>query len=187
MRIFLAVPVPSAVAGELLEEQERLRGILPGARWTDINAFHLTLKFLGEVSPGRIDAVEAVSRQAVEKQRPFRVELKGIGAFPSSRAPKTLWAGVSDGKEELTRLAESLDMGFLPLGFAREERRYRPHVTLGRLNASLFRREMIEVPASFGGFEAKELNIMQSELRPRGPKYTILRRCPFKENECLRA
>ncbi len=187
MRIFLAVSVPPVASGVLSEAQRRLKEFLPGARWTGIDAFHITLRFLGEVQPGRLAEVDSAARKAAENERPFRVELKGLGVFPYSRGPRIVWAGISEGKSALVRLAENLETNLTALGFPRERRPYRPHVTLGRFKDGSPGAVKSDASASFGGFEANELNVMQSELRPQGPLYTVLRRCPFKEHECPRA
>src|SRR5689334_10965597 len=100
MRIFLALSVTPEVAGALQKGQQRLEKFAPNARWTGLDSFHITLSFLGEVSPERLAAVERAALKTTEGQKSFRVELKDVGAFSSARADRVIWSGVSEGKAE---------------------------------------------------------------------------------------
>lgn len=145
--------------------------------WVAAENLHVTLKFLGGVDEGRLADVGAALERAASVPA-FEVAVQGLGAFPSLNRPRVLWAGTS-GSSAFTRLAESVDRGLVALGFAPEERGFTPHVTLGRVREP--RRDpglagALEAAASrpFGALRVDRVSLMQSDLSPRGARYTEL-------------
>jgi 2'-5' RNA ligase len=128
MRLFVAIPMPDAVAEGLL----RLLGGVPGARWQSREQLHLTLRFIGEVD-GReaAGAAEALAAVAVPK---LTLELKDVGEFGGNK-PRALWAGVAP-NEELMHLQRKIETALQRMGLAPEPRKYTPHVTLARLKGT---------------------------------------------------
>ncbi|MBD2868923.1 RNA 2',3'-cyclic phosphodiesterase [Paenibacillus arenilitoris] len=131
MRLFVAVPIPADIAGELKEWTDRARSRLPFRKWTHPQDYHITLQFLGDTSASAVGALHEALRGV--RGGPFPLRLDGAGTFGSPpAAPRVLWAAVIGGRDALTALHLSVAQATLPLGFAKEERPYSPHVTLAR-------------------------------------------------------
>ncbi len=129
-RLFVAVPMPEEIA----EELDRLCEGLPGVRWTDLDDFHLTLRFIGEVDQATFcDIGEALMSVSLP---PFELRLRGIGHFPPRGEPHTLWAGVED-PEPVRRLRRAVERALEEAGIEPERRKFVPHVTLGRVKEPL--------------------------------------------------
>ncbi len=137
-RLFVAVPLPPAAVADCEAFIDGIRaqplGRVP--RWVDVPNLHLTVRFLGATPVGRVDAVVAAVDAAVTDVEAFDVELAGAGAFPNPYKPRTLWLGIRHGAEELGAIARALDVALAPLGWPPEDRPYRPHLTVARLDAA---------------------------------------------------
>jgi 2'-5' RNA ligase len=126
MRLFVAVEIPELQKGLL----QILCGGVPGARWTEPDSFHLTLRFIGEVDGGEAEEIDVALADI--QADPFPVTLAGVGQFNTRGVPRTLWAGVEEATD-LRRLARKADRAVVQAGLPAEERSFTPHVTLARL------------------------------------------------------
>ena len=172
MRLFFAIELPSDVQRAL----GRLKpsDATPDYRWVDPALLHLTLAFLGEQPPEKLDLLQRTGTSAASASSPFVLRLGEAGFFGSRRTPRVLWVDISGEVEALLSLQRRLDKALRDTGFPLEERAFRPHITLAR------RRETARGGAPAGwpiaveraSFEARELTLMQSHLSPRGPTYT---------------
>lgn len=184
MRAFIAIELAEDMRAALAQKQERLRAVCAHnqeIRWTRPEGWHLTLKFLGELSVERAQEVIAAlhTLRGLEK---FAVEVKGFGFFPDARRPRVLWAGI-EAPPALAELAERIEAAVQKLGFSREERPFRPHLTLARfrtprpeptLEAAL--REANSL--SLGHSEVSEFFLFESRLRPGGAEYRKVAQFP---------
>jgi RNA 2',3'-cyclic 3'-phosphodiesterase len=164
------------VLGEVIE---RLRPAARDVAWVAPGNLHLTLKFLGSVPEARIDAVAGALREASGDASPFEARLRGLGAFPSARRPRVVWAGVTEGAADMIELARRVDAALAALGFPRDERPFSPHVTLGRVREpgrSPALTEALDSAATreFGRMRVPSASLMRSELGPGGARYTEL-------------
>ncbi len=126
VRLFVALPLP-----ELVRQQLALTaGGLPGARWTPVENFHLTLRFVGDVDHGTADDLVAALDQVVVPR--FTLTLAGVDHFKTGDKPRTLWVGV-DREPALARLHDKVEAACVRAGLPAESRRYMPHVTLAQL------------------------------------------------------
>lgn len=126
IRLFVALELPDAVRAELCT----LCADVPGARWTDPEQMHLTVRFIGEVEEHVFEEVlDALGTVRVD---PFDLELRGVGHFPPRGQPRVLWAGL-DASPQLQLLRQRVDRALSRVGVPGEGRNFAPHVTLGRL------------------------------------------------------
>jgi len=188
VRLFVAVELPALVRRDLGALVERLRHTRADVKWVEQENMHLTLKFLGEVESDRLAPVQDALRQAAGRVAPFRFTLGALGAFPSPRNPRVIWVGVCQGQPQLASLAAEVERQLLPLGFAKEERPFTAHLTLGRLRspspkgstgprdlcAALAAESVPPHTVAVDGFV-----LFQSVLRGRGPVYTPLSAFPL--------
>jgi 2'-5' RNA ligase len=125
LRLFVGIGFPP----ELKLRLSLLCGGIAGARWVDPGNFHLTLRFIGEVSENiAADIDEALLRL---KARPFSVQLAGVGVFGGEKL-RQLWAGV-EREPALSALQGKIELALIRAGLPPEPRKYVPHVTLARL------------------------------------------------------
>ena len=138
---------------------------------------HLTLKFLGEIPPHKVDEVaELVKEISFE---PFEFKVEEVGVFPNHRRPATIWAGISEGVSEVTRVFEELDIKLGKHGFERERRKFHPHLTIARVRSGKNRDQLVEElmrleTKEFGEITADRVVFKKSVLTPSGPIYTTL-------------
>jgi 2'-5' RNA ligase len=174
VRCFVAVDLSAEVRAAVTAVQARVRAAAPRAdvRWLDPHAFHLTLKFLGNVPDARVPAVSAALDGAVSEP-PLRLEARGLGAFPSLRRPRVLWAGIAGGAARLVALAGDIERALAALGFPPEDRPFRAHLTIGRVRsprdaAALATALEAEAATTLGAWTAGEVVLYQSRLKPTG-------------------
>jgi 2'-5' RNA ligase len=127
-RLFTALEIPRNAAMSL----SLLRGGLPGARWIDVENYHITLRFIGDIDGRTAD--EVVNRLDRIDRPEFDVNLTGIGSF-GSKKPHSIWAGVSP-SAEMNALQGEIERICQRLGLPPDPRKFTPHVTLARLRSS---------------------------------------------------
>jgi len=197
IRIFIALRLDSETRRRLVAVQDQLRDESRRIKWVSFDNLHLTLKFLGEISPNALAPVYDAVRTAAGSSPGAAFTIRGLGVFPPRGMPRVIWAGVEERNPTLGDLQASLEDGLRALGFAREireKRRFSPHVTLGRVrskpgfdkgsakgraaewtarvNAFLAR----NAESVFGEEAIHEISVIRSRLGPKGPAYEDLER-----------
>ena len=175
IRTFVCIEIPEAIQQRIGELQTQLRSVEAKVSWVKPSNIHLTLKFLGSISPLQLAAVcEAVER-ITSSRRPFEVEVIGTGCFPSSRNPRVLWAGIT-ASSELNDLHGAVDSELARFGFQRETRKFSPHLTIGRLRSPSGSHSLSDAVANSSlrsiKFNATQVVVMRSDLHPSGSLYT---------------
>jgi RNA 2',3'-cyclic 3'-phosphodiesterase len=156
-----------------------LRQRISGIRWTPRSNCHLTLKFLGDIDERQIEPVGQVLERELSLFPRFTINAKGLGVFPDAKRPRVLWVGV-EGKP-LAALAEKVEKSLASLGFAQENRKFTPHLTIGRWRQ--FKRSNKDLTDAlakwqdrdFNGSTVHELVLFQSILGPSGAEYRRLK------------
>ncbi len=165
-RLFIALEMQEVAA-----DLDRLCVGLPSIRWCDPDAFHLTVRFIGEVDhPTFYEIGEGLGRISL---RPFELALKGLGLFPPRGAPHTLWAGVEDPEGGLATLRRRVDRVLEEAGIEPERRKFVAHVTLGRFREAPPEARLASFLASRGlfrtaRFPVSSFTLFSSQLRPEG-------------------
>ena len=181
-RLFIALPLPPAVKAALTSAQARLRRGGAPIKWVSPETIHLTLRFLGETNPALLPSIGAAMQQSCQGQGALQLSLTHMSAFPNTRRPNVVWAGVGGAVAALGRLAANLARALAALGFPNEARPFRAHLTLGRARhradpAAIERlgdtlRALPQLPPI--AWVAERVTLFHSELRPSGPIYTEL-------------
>ncbi len=146
---------------------------------------HLTLRFLGEVPPGRLDAIVAAIDEAVTATPPFDLTLDGVGAFPSSDRPRVVWVGAAEGGPATVALADRVAAALEGAGFPRERDPFVPHVTLFRVRSPADRQRALallsgeEPPPPTRSVTVREVFLKESTLTPRGAVHRTVRAFPL--------
>jgi 2'-5' RNA ligase len=179
MRLFVALNLPKKDRERIHRAMRKLREEALPVRWLDVDAFHVTLKFLGEVRRERVQAVEEAMSRVASTTKAFKTKFGGFGAFPSVRQPRVIWLGVK-ANPELRCLKQDLEYSFGDLGFDAETRAFHPHVTLGRAEdregAGAFRSldDLLGELDCKGDMKVASIDLMRSQLGPEGSKYTLV-------------
>ena len=184
-RVFCAIEITDQVGDRLGNHIETLQRLSPGASasWGRAGKFHLTLKFLGNISRNRIADLSSAAQRATDAIEPFKIYVGRTGIFPKHGPPRVLWIGVEDSTGTLSRLQRRLEEECSTVGFEAEEREFRPHLTIARLRkpegAKALARSHLAL--AFPPVEAliKELHVYRSELGREGSKYTVISSHPF--------
>lgn len=155
--------------------------------WVRLEAIHLTLKFLGNVEPQLIEQIKPVLARAAGQTGPIHLEAAGCGAFPGIKAPRVIWVGLHGQIAPLIDLARRVEEALVPLGFKPEDRPFKPHLTVGRVKGRVRLQALQEIllaHADFAAepFDAAEILLYKSDLRPDGARYTPLFKTPFSGN-----
>ncbi len=181
-RTFIAIELSKSIRDRLIALQEELATAAPDVKWVERENLHVTLLFLGEVDDRELPAVCRVVQEALAEYPVFTLSVAAAGCFPNPRRPRTLWVGIGQGVQDVVAVHDALERPLLDLGcYRREERKYTPHITLGRRRsegpADALSRALAKQQAWQGGEEVVgEIHVMGSELTRDGPHYTILSR-----------
>lgn len=166
MRLFIAFDVSEEASKHILELQKQLTG----AKLTLTRSFHLTLKFLGEVTPDQAEDVK--KKLANVKFKPFTAKLDGTGTFPSDKMIRVVWAEITphDIIRELQKQIDEALQGMFP-----KEKQFTPHLTIARVktveNKEQFAEQVKNLKVKPITFEVKEFKLIESQLTPEGPVY----------------
>ncbi len=184
VRCFVALRIEPGPLEALSRAQERLRRSGADVKWVETRNLHLTLKFLGNVEPERLPAVEGVLHSIAAGTPRMTGRIHGLGAFPNARAPRVIWAGMSFQPDAASTVAARLESELALLGFAPEDRPFASHVTLGRTRSARGRASLVEelgklVDSDFGSQSVTRLILFQSLLSSAGPTYTPLAEIDF--------
>jgi len=183
VRSFIAIELPAELVKRLKDFQAGLGpGRLQYVKWVDPASIHLTLKFLGDVDPGRLEAVKESAAAAVASHSPFKLTTGRTGFFPGPQRARVFWLGLEGDTGELGRLQKDIDIAMSKLGFESENRPFTAHLTLARLREGCSGAQRLEFaglagPALFKAgppVRVQEVALMRSRLTPQGAVYTRL-------------
>jgi 2'-5' RNA ligase len=168
-RLFIAVPLTE-------QAREKIAAALPplpGRRVPPQN-WHFTLRFLGDTTRERRDQLAGTLRRT-RLGRPFPIRFDGLGAFPRARRARIIWLGVTDGARELVSLAETVEAAVRRSDFAAEERPFKPHLTLSRVEPPRPVTDLlISQPALNVTMPVTEISLVRSSLGAGPAKYEVV-------------
>jgi 2'-5' RNA ligase len=184
MRTFIAVPLSEEVIAGLEAVQRTLKRSAPDGivRWVKPAGIHLTMFFLGDILPDRVEPVEQALSTIARNMPRFSFSAAGLGVFPNIRRPRVIWVGVKDASGGLALLHDAINEAMVNIGFAPDNRRFSPHLTLGRVRRRADRQEVGALAKTISDTEVGELGTVpvesliffQSVLKPTGAEYTPL-------------
>lgn len=175
IRAFIGIRIDPSVARTISEARTELKAKLSAIRWVGLGNLHFTLKFLGPIEETKEKLIAEALEKAVRPFPRFAILARGMGVFPDIRRARVLWVGLEEGK--LASLAAAVEGALEPVGFAREKREFRPHLTIGRWRdfkgtPELLRGELESWREyDFGQSWVDEVVFFQSVLRPEGAIY----------------
>jgi 2'-5' RNA ligase len=179
IRSFVAFDIgEAAVLRNLAKVQDVLLGTGADLKLVKPENIHITLRFLGDVTPDMVDRIHGEMQQV--QFQPFEVNVKGVGVFPNPRHISVVWAGIRQGASELRAVFDQLEPRLQALGFAPDYKGFSPHLTIARVKTGRNRDALAEQLRTLEGFEfgtvkAECLRLKRSVLTPQGPIYSVLR------------
>ena len=183
IRAFVAIDLSEEIYQRLNEVagnlQERLAGV--PVRWVPVRNIHVTLKFLGDVSIKNLEVLKKLLETEARNHASFEISVGDLGAFPSERRPRVLWAGV-EAPQELAVLQRGIESETARLGYAPEDRPFSPHLTLGRIGRNANSQDLQRVGeilkttriGFLGATRIQAVHLYRSDLQPGGAVYTRL-------------
>lgn len=180
MRAFAAIEVPDSLKEALGALRDRFRRSGAHASWVRDDNMHLTLRFLGELSQAEVEAFSEQFRAACGACAPMRLRIRGAGAFPNTRRPSVLWAGVEVLAGDLRAVQTRAETAARTIGLSAEPKPFHPHITIARIRDARQAAPLIEALEAARDFEAGEftaasVSLFSSELKPGGPVYRRVR------------
>jgi 2'-5' RNA ligase len=191
MRLFVALDIDESIRERIARYAEGVGPFAPEARWVKPESLHVTLKFIGEQPDAALASIK--SALATVKGGAVEIQFRDYGFFPTATSARVFWVGMQAGPE-LAALAGEVDRATSALGIPKEDRAFSPHLTLARGGGGsgsprrmaqdhpnrAFQRlqeKLSVLPApEFGAMTAREFFLYQSQLSPKGSKYTKLER-----------
>lgn len=187
-RIFVAADISEEARRKTAQYIDGLKSKFRNLRvgWEKPEKLHLTLKFLGDVSERQLDEIRGSIRETIEKfaklgysAADFNFQISGTGVFPNAKRPRVLWLGLKDESDGLNRLNEILEIECERIGFEKENRKFSPHLTIGRIREPFnsFQLAQTHLQNDFEPveFEVSEIVIYESKLQPTGSLYSKLK------------
>jgi RNA 2',3'-cyclic 3'-phosphodiesterase len=187
-RTFIALELDESLQRYLGEIIRRMAQELPGLRWVDPAAIHLTLAFLGELNDQQLAEATRAAELSGQSIPSFEYRLAHPGIFGSPRQPRVIWIGVEEPAGNLQLLHHQLNLELAQRGFEIDTRPFSPHLTLARIKAPLKPEELPRLPRLLAAQDrrphsplvrARYLSVMKSELMRTGARYTSLRDVPL--------
>lgn len=177
MRAFIACEFPKTIISAIGKIQENLRSYRLKVRWIRPENIHLTLKFLGNIERAVVQSIAGTISESVKGCGPISISAKGIGVFPSLKRPRVLWAGLAGATDALGQLHRNLEGNMERIGFPKENRHFKGHLTLGRFRGKADPKQLLDAMEAFEGFQTEpfvidHLILFKSELFPAGPTYS---------------
>jgi len=189
LRSFIAVEIPADIHRAIMRSMASMQRALPKPliRWVESQNIHLTLKFLGDVSPVNLDQLADALKVELASHASFNISVGGLGAFPNSHRPRIIWVGL-EAPIALTTLQRTVDTIAARMGYVPEEHPFSPHLTIGRVGQGVTSADLLRIQAAFdattvgnlGEVHVESVHIFKSDLQPGGSVYTHLYTLPMK-------
>jgi 2'-5' RNA ligase len=172
VRAFVAIEVPVAELKGIDEVLNAL-GSITGLKCVERQNIHITVRFLGDVSEPLLASIESAIADALQGANEFSIQVSGLGAFPSDRDIRVVWAKAVS--QELEGIALKINSSIDKLGI-KADKPFTPHITLARLKMRQFERTCKDVIAKyrtmeFGAYRTSKVKLKKSTLTPSGPIY----------------
>jgi 2'-5' RNA ligase len=191
VRLFVALEIPGQVRDGFAALIAELRGADSSfsksrARWVRPENLHVTLKFIGHVDAGKLDAIRAALAD-VRLDNPVELRFRGLGFFPNGKRPRVFWAGI-EASPNLAPLAGEIEARLAKVGISGETREFAPHLTLARfeppgISEGLSAIAQENVTREFGAVRTGEFHLFESKTKPSGAEYARLQSFPFAPAE----
>lgn len=179
IRSFLAFELPPDIRSVVSRVSKEVRASRMDVKWVNVENIHLTIVFLGSVEEEIIHRMAGHIEKTCREYSSFDVRLEGMGLFPDIRRPRVIWLGLGGSIDRMSRFRDDIQEGLEPFGIKKEDRAFKPHITLGRFRNPGNHPGLREITDGYRNISSPvchvdELVLFKSELRPSGAGYTRL-------------
>jgi 2'-5' RNA ligase len=179
IRTFIALELPPSIISLLEKVQEDLKSMRLRAKWVRPENIHLTLKFLGNINPVDTDKIGAAMTDAVDDFAPLNLVAGRVGVFPGIKRPRVIWLGLGGQIQLLIAMQRLLEDNLAALGFKKEKRPFKGHLTLGRFRQTVNPNTIRQIMRQYANgyreeFTARRIILFKSDLKPTGAVYSRL-------------
>jgi 2'-5' RNA ligase len=183
IRCFIALDISDQIKRDCTDIIDRLKEHDADVKWVRADTMHLTLKFLGRTRENILPKIQECLFNVVLSYNPFYIRIYAMGIFPNRKNPRVIWVGIEE-SDMLKRLHIDIENTMAPLGFTKEQRPFKPHLTLGRVRS---RKGILHVvhdldtfkDKEFGNIHVKQIKLMKSDLKHQGAIYSCLYEFPL--------
>ena len=173
MRLFIAIEIPEEIKDYLCRIQQEIADSKNKIRLVDKGNMHLTLKFLGEVQPNKVEILNENLKDIPFK--PFSVNLDSIGVFPSEDYIRVVWVGLKP-EEPVLELQKNIDENLKKL--FKKEKGFKPHLTIARVKYIEDKKQFVDklkrITVGNKKIDVNNFKLIKSTLNPKGPIYEDL-------------
>lgn len=184
IRSFIAIELSPSTQQNLALIQNHFKYLDVDVKWVRHSNIHVTLKFLGEISPEQVAMISDLLKSCFKDKAPFPIEINHIGAFPKIERPRVIWAGVGRNADQIIELADILENQLSLLHFKKDKEKFVPHLTIGRIrspkNISKLSAAIQEYHLSPIQQQIEKIIFFKSTLTPQGPIYEALKEIMLK-------
>lgn len=187
IRTFIAFELPPAVISLLDKVQQDLERLKIRARWVRPENIHLTLKFLGDITPDHIDKIGAAMTAAAFEFSPVTLSVRGVGVFPGIKRPRVIWVGLGGDIRSLFAFQSRLEEKLAGAEFPKDKRPFKAHLTLGRIKQAANPASIRQMITNYAGLCSEEFTFNQvilfkSDLKPSGAVYSNLKQINIRHS-----
>lgn len=181
LRSFIAIPIEKQeIIDNVHSIQNKIKKTSASIKYVKQKNFHILLKFLGNISNNTKSKIIPLLSEISNKHSSFNIKIEGVDVFPSLNYIRVIWVGVSKGKRQLEKLSKDIENFLTKINIPKENRKYIPHITLGRMNSGKNKEEVKKIiennkDSNFGEIEVNEFKLFKSDLTKKGPIYTVLK------------
>lgn len=177
IRLFIALEIPDEIISAVLLERDKSLGSENNIRWEKKDKLHITLKFLGDTEESLVADLSLGLEKIVNRNRPIEISVNKFGVFRRGGEPKILWVGMNE-NNQLSKIVDEIEESFCKFGYPKEERKFKPHVTLLRFRGyedSDRILKLLDVKLPNLSFNADKISLIKSELKQTGSVYTTIK------------
>ncbi len=184
MRLFLAIDIPNSVREKVSEAQNHYKALSLDAVWVKPANMHLTVKFLGDTPSALIPAIKNRIAEIADGTPPFSLMIGNAGVFPNASRPRVLWVGLENREGRLDSFKARVENEMVALGFPPDKKKPVHHLTLGRIKSNKNKEGLKKAvqsaqPIQMDPFEVSSVQLIKSELTPKGSIYTVQKKFVF--------
>lgn len=179
IRAFIAIELNENIRNLLAKIQGYLKQLECDIKWVKPQNLHITIKFLGDVALQQLDAIKEGLQTTMTEIQPFAFTLTELGTFPDAKRPRVVWVGIDDQNLQAKKIAELTENTLAQLGFKKEDKKFSPHITIGRIksnkNLHQLSMEIKRYPLPTDIVQSiTHISVYKSTLTPSGPIYEVL-------------
>jgi 2'-5' RNA ligase len=181
MRLFIAFPVSKEIKNKIAKLQKDLKSKVVDEKisWVNPDNIHLTIKFLGEVDPEKVEVIGKIMAKSINRVGVFEMNIENGGVFPSKNKPRVMWVGCNDPTENISKIKKSMDNALKKLGFKKEKKKFNAHLTIGRIRSMKKISNCVDALLSneilFGKMKMQKIQLISSRLSPQGSEYEVIK------------